>query len=242
MTEAKKNFWMILTAHPLCTIFSIAILLRSINIFHLSIVGGDFIIEDSFFLRYSKEWARAFGLMEGTPAGVAYVERVPAYPLLVALMQGIGLGAPVCMAIINSFFDSLTCVILGLLGCHLDRRVGLLAGLLAAFWPNLIIHSNLVLNDTLFVLLFTGLLYWAAKFLSKPSLKAAIISGVLVGLAVCTRPIAQFLVPVLRAFEGWNSLAHSFFSRFLSSDIMNNEYCSVVMCAAEIAVPPRIID
>ncbi|MEE2932971.1 MAG: glycosyltransferase family 39 protein [Pseudomonadota bacterium] len=197
MTEAKTNFWIILTEHPLCTIFSIAILVRSINIFHLSISGGDFVIEDSFFLTFSKEWARAFGLMEGIPAGAAYVERVPGYPLLVALMQGVGLSAPVSIATINSFFDSVTCVILGLLGCQLDRRVGLVAGLLSAFWPNLIIHSSLVLNDTLFVLLFAGLLYWAAKFLATPSLKAAFISGILVGLAVCTRPIAQFLVPVL---------------------------------------------
>ncbi len=197
MTGAKTKFWINLTEHPLRTIFLVAIIVRSINIFHLSISGGDFVIEDSFFLTFSKEWARAFGLMEGIPAGVAYVERVPGYPLLVALMQGIGLGAPVFIAIINSFFDSVTCVMLGLLGCQLDRRVGLVAGLLAAFWPNLIIHSSLVLNDTLFVLLFTGLLYWAAKFLATPSLKAAFISGVLVGLAVCTRPIAQFLMPVL---------------------------------------------
>ncbi|MBC25919.1 MAG: hypothetical protein CMM41_01780 [Rhodospirillaceae bacterium] len=197
MTEEKTKILVTFTEHPLRTIFCIAILVRSINVAHLSVSGGAFVIEDSFFFTFSNEWARALGLMEGFPTGVAYVERVPAYPLLVALMQGLGLGAPIFIVILNSFFDGMTCVILGLLGCYLDRRVGLVAGLLAAFWPNLIIHSNLVLNDTLFVLLFTGLLYWAAKFLAKPSLKAAIISGILVGLAVCTRPIAQFLVPVL---------------------------------------------
>lgn len=203
----------LITAHPLISIFLTALALRGANILYLWISGGGFVIEDSFFLWFSAEWARAFGLMEGEPARIAYVERVPFYPLVVALLQGLGLGAPALLALVNGVFDSVTCVVVGLLGCRLDRRLGLAAGLLAACWPNLIIHSGLVLNDALFVLLFAGLLYWAAKFLAKPGLKPALLAGLLLGLAVITRPVAQFLVPALAVAAFGVALCHGLAKR-----------------------------
>jgi len=181
--------------HPLWSIFIFAFAIRLLNIAHVAVSGGSFVIEDSFFLVISTEWARSLGLMPGEPVALSYIERVPFYPLVVALLQAVGLGAPVVIAAVNGLFDAMTCVLIGLLGCMLDRRLGLVAGLIAAVWPNLVVHSAIVLSDSLFVLLFTVLLYGAATFLRAPQLGWCLRSGGLLGLAVITRPVAQFLVP-----------------------------------------------
>ena len=118
MIRGFKGWSSIAVRHPLGSIFLAAIIVRFLNIAHIAATDGAFVIEDSFFLTYSTEWARAFGLMEGSPASNNYAERVPFYPLVVAFLQRVGLGAPAMLAFVNALFDSLTCVIVGLMHCH----------------------------------------------------------------------------------------------------------------------------
>ena len=87
--------------HPLWSIFIFASLIRVLNIWHVAVFGGKFVIEDSFFLTFSIEWAQSFGFMAGEPGSNSFVERVPIYPLVVALFQAIGLGAPIFLALFN---------------------------------------------------------------------------------------------------------------------------------------------
>jgi 4-amino-4-deoxy-L-arabinose transferase-like glycosyltransferase len=67
------------------------------------------------------------------------------------------------------------------------------SGLLSAFWPNLTIHSGMILGDTLFVFLFSLLLLYSARFLRDCRTDDLAITGLLCGLAIMTRPIALFL-------------------------------------------------
>ena len=196
------------SGHPLWSIFIFASLIRVLNIWHVAVFGGKFVIEDSFFLTFSIEWAQSFGFMAGEPGSNSFVERVPIYPLVVALFQAIGLGAPIFLALFNGMLDALTCVIIGLLGCMMERRLGLVAGGMAAMWPNLIIHSGLVLSDALFVLLFSAILYCAAKFLREPTAGWSLASGGLLGFAIVTRTVAQFLVPPITIAIGAIALYH----------------------------------
>jgi len=76
--------------------------------------------------------------------------------------------------------------------------VGITAGLFAAIWPNLIIHSGLILADSLFLFLFTLVLLFAVRFLREASLPYAAIAGLICGLAIITRPIA-FFIPLAMA-------------------------------------------
>src|SRR3546814_6795659 len=74
-----------------------------------------------------------------------------------------------------------------------SRPVACLSGLLAALWPNLIIHSSLLLTDTVFVFFFSIMLLFCAKFVRAGRITDAAAAGLVCGLAVMTRPIAQFL-------------------------------------------------
>lgn len=183
--------------HPLILIFLVALIVRCTNIAVVGAGGGRFIVEDDFFIQIAFEWAQFLGLMAGTPATDGFWERVPLFPLVIAFLSLFGAANPIGIAVANSIFDAGTCVVIGLLGCRIDRRLGLVAGLVAAIWPNLVIHSGVVLSDSLFVLIFTGMLYWSARYLAQPNYRTAAIAGLLLGLAVLTRPVAQFLIPAM---------------------------------------------
>ena len=71
---------------------------------------------------------------------------------------------------------ALTCVVIAVIGSFLGRSVGILSGYLAAIWPNFIIFSGMILGDTLFVFLFSVMLFFSARFRSE--LKSA-------GLGLC---------------------------------------------------------
>ena len=159
--------------HPLILIFLVALIVRCTNIAVVGAGGGRFIVEDDFFIQIAFEWAQFLGLMAGTPATDGFWERVPLFPLVIAFLSLFGAANPIGIAVANSIFDAGTCVVIGLLGCRIDRRLGLVAGLVAAIWPNLVIHSGVVLSDSLFVLIFTGMLYWSARYLAQPNYRTA---------------------------------------------------------------------
>jgi hypothetical protein len=130
------------------------------------------------------------------PNGASFApetERVPLYHLfLVPIRWAFGDALwPVFVA--QSMLDAGTCVLIGLLGAQLTRPTGLLAGLLAAAWPNLVIHSQLVLSDSLFLFLFAGVFYFASKYLRAARLSDAVIVGLLCGCAIMTRSIAMYI-------------------------------------------------
>src|SRR3546814_9321577 len=67
------------------------------------------------------------------------------------------------------------------------------SGIGAALWPNLIVHSALLLTDTVFVFLFSTMLLFCARFLRAGHLIDAAAAGLLCGLAIMTRPVVQLI-------------------------------------------------
>ena len=72
-------------------------------------------------------------------------------------------------------------------------------GWLAAFWPNLFIHSGLILGDSLFVFFFVWFLLSFTGFLNQPTILAAVTAGIALGLATLVRPTTQFIILVMPA-------------------------------------------
>ncbi|MED5359168.1 MAG: glycosyltransferase family 39 protein, partial [Pseudomonadota bacterium] len=194
-TNALKRF---AVDHPLWLVFSLALGVRFANILAIPFSGGEFLIEDStLYPVIAQEWMKSLGLLAGEPGEIGYEERTPLYPVFVGIMQLLGLDRPLHLVLVNSLFDAGTCVLVAMLGGMLDRWTGLTAGLLAAFWPNLIIHSGIVLTDTMFLFLMTGVILAVARFTTDPTGRRAGIIGLLLGLAILTRAIAQFLpIPI----------------------------------------------
>lgn len=87
----------------------------------------------------------------------------------------------------------MTCVLIAVIGAQLSRSLALVGGLLAACWINLIIHSGMILSDSLFVFLMTAMLAAAVRFLRTASLGSVALAGLSLGLALATRSAAQLL-------------------------------------------------
>ncbi|MGO8684093.1 MAG: ArnT family glycosyltransferase [Thermoleophilia bacterium] len=83
------------------------------------------------------------------------------------------------------------------------RRVGLIGGLLVALYPDYVIYSSLAASENLFIPLLLGALYVLAGGVRwRPSLRRAVLAGVLFGLAILVRSTA-LLVPLLVALVIW---------------------------------------
>ena len=166
------------------------------------------------------------------PDGAAFApetERVPLYHLFLVPFRW-AFGDALWPVLVGQFMlDAGTCVLIGMLGAQLTRATGLLAGLLAAAWPNLVIHSHLILSDSLFLILFTGVLYFASKYLKAARLTDAVIVGVLCGGAIMTRSVALY-IPIAMAVSA------PFISRKVSGNWRSGLLAGIAMLVASLIV------
>lgn len=79
------------------------------------------------------------------------------------------------------------------------RRWGIVAGAIVAVWPNLVLHSTVLLSETLLLAVFAVFLLCAARLLTSDGFAPApaIGAGVSLGLAVLVRPQVVLVVAAL---------------------------------------------
>ena len=139
-------------------------------------------------------WANARSLLEyGTFADTASAGRMPGYFLFLAGLMGVFGPSLFAVLAVQALLDSVTCVLVGMIGARLSVSIGLVAGLLAAVWPNLVVTSTLVLTDSFFMLPFTAMLYASVRFLETGLVRWAAWTGLFLGAAVLVRAVAQYL-------------------------------------------------
>lgn len=129
----------------------------------------------------------------------------PGYPLFLALVyKAVGpsqLAGKLANAALGAATSALVCW-LGRTCC--DARVGLLAGLLVACWPNLIFHTGILSSDLLAAFWFVVLL-WLAMRLPQRNIRLLpwlTLMGFLFGWALLTRPLSLILLPSM-SFIFW---------------------------------------
>ena len=138
----------------------------------ISIVTGDWLGNDSFF-------------------------RAPLYPYFLALIYkifGINLIMP---RIIQIIFGSLSCLLVERIGTNLfSKKVGILAGFIAAIYPLFIFFDNELLLPALLIFLILSGFYLILKQSRDGGTKLDwFLTGVVWGLAAITRPnVLLFLV------------------------------------------------
>ena len=182
-------------------LFLAALTVRIAYVIWLSSDPTLFLAEDSvYFLQLANNLTVTGQFVAGESGAFSpETERVPGYPLFVALVRAVSGDSPITLAVMQSLIDSATVVLITLMSKPAGRGVAILAGVLTAIWPNLIIHSALILTDTLFVFLLTATLLFCTRYLSRPSATLAIAIGLLLGCAMMTRAIVQFLPPIFVA-------------------------------------------
>jgi 4-amino-4-deoxy-L-arabinose transferase-like glycosyltransferase len=128
------------------------------------------------------------------PTLLSLTDRMPLYPLFIAAAQTVFGDSPRAVAFAQSAIDAGTCALVAVLGGLISRPVGLLAGLLAALSPTLIILSSQILTDTLALFFFMVMLVCGALFLRRGANGLAAAAGLAGGLALATRPAIALLL------------------------------------------------
>lgn len=129
--------------------------------------------------------------------------RMPLYPLFLAALRAIFGPAPIWPVLVQMLIDCGNCLLIAWLAGVLDRRLALLAGILACFNLNLITSAGLILTECLFMAPFIGGLIAAVLYLQAPSARRALAAGALIGLALMVRSVLMFFLPVLLVSLAW---------------------------------------
>ena len=126
----------------------------------------------------------------------------PGYPFFLGAIQWIidrvGLGEHLVLAagLVQALLGGLAVGAVVVAGERLGgRRVALVAGALIALWPNLVVHSSLMLSETLFIAVFCVTLAALVKVTDAPRWWSASLFVAAAGLGLCTliRPQSTLL-------------------------------------------------
>ncbi len=184
-----------LTLGALLAIFAFGSLVRLLNLYFIPDVAAHAMIEDSpIYWSGAAHWIESGFFSRPSDAGFVHeTERLPLYFLYLIPFRAVFGDSVLPVLISQALLDGATCVIIARIGQMISPAVGLASGMLASVWPNFVIHSGLILTDTLFLFFFSLVLLFAARFLASGSLQDAVAAGLLCGLAIMTRPVALYL-------------------------------------------------
>lgn len=120
--------------------------------------------------------------------------RTPGYPVFLAfirLVYNSDLFIPIVQILL---LGASTVVLFKIISLFFDRKVAFIASLLFAIEPTVIYHTLIALSDMFFVLwLLLSILNFAKLIKNADNWRYSILAGLFLGLAVLTKPIAQFL-------------------------------------------------
>ncbi len=170
-------------------IWAVAVVVRMANLAAIPLEPGLLLGEDAWLY-----WANAHSLLgHGAFSDASSSGRMPGYFFLLAGLMGVFGPSLLAVLVVQALLDAATCVLVGMIGARLSLSIGLVAGLLAAVWPNMIIVSASVLTDSFFILPFTAMLYAFVRFLETGLARWAAWTGLLLGTAIMVRAAAQYL-------------------------------------------------
>ena len=124
------------------------------------------------------------------------VDRMPGYPLFLAAILWFFNGNFLAVVVIQVFIDSLSCVLVQVLGESIWKGVGFLGGILAAFNMNMITYSHFILSDSLFLFIFLSLLILMLRYMGEAKWYLGIVLGLGFGIAELIRTVLVY-IPIL---------------------------------------------
>lgn len=142
----------------------------------------------------------ALNLLEGEGFGDLIENRrsVPTLPLLIAGTYSVFGQSYLALRIVSAFLGALSCVVAFLLGRQLfGVTVGVIAGLVLAFYPHLVYLSALFeYPQTLGILFLLTFLLSLYRFADNRKLSTLFLSSVALGLTILTLPTLLLFVPI----------------------------------------------
>jgi len=122
----------------------------------------------------------------------------PLYPVVLSLSSRLGGTTYVDHKFVSILIGSITVLLTALVAERIGgRRAAIVAGTLAAIYPNLWLIDSLLFPEGLFAMLTTGCILAAYRWRDRPTVVRAAIIGVLIGLSALTRGEGLLLGVVL---------------------------------------------
>lgn len=130
-----------------------------------------------------------------SPAGEPTAYRPPIYPLFLWAIYSIVGHNLLWVRLTQAVMGAASCVLVYLIAAIIFNGMrAILSGFLCCFYPPLIVNTSQILTETLFIFF---LLLGITLIISGSSFKNILISGVVFGLALLTRPFLIFFLPFL---------------------------------------------
>jgi hypothetical protein len=128
--------------------------------------------------------------------------RTPAYPAFLSIIYALG-GTPFTAVVVQSILSLLLVWLVVLMTCRFfGEKAAIVAGWIAAIEPLSLMYSHQIMSDMLFILFFLAsiLIFMNAVMAGKAArwVLSTALGGILMGLAVLTRPVGIY-VPLLLA-------------------------------------------
>jgi 4-amino-4-deoxy-L-arabinose transferase-like glycosyltransferase len=126
-------------------------------------------------------------------------DRPPGYFAVLAFWSLIGLKGVLTQKILSAvFIGSASIYVAGRLGKEVaGERVGVVAALIAAFYPNFWLHDGMLMSESQTILTVTGCVLLAYLYWKRPSWKLAVALGALGGVAALTHPDSILIVAIM---------------------------------------------
>ncbi len=122
----------------------------------------------------------------------------PGYIVALAVPSVFGFKSFFAHQVWSALIGTATIGLVGLVGRHLGgKRIGLIAALFAAIYPNFWFSDALIMSETLVLFMAALTLLAAYRFWERPSWGRAATVGVSCGLTALTRSEATLLLPLL---------------------------------------------
>lgn len=135
-------------------------------------------------------------LLRGDPQPTA--QHPPLFPLVLAGLDLIGLDTLTAHRVVLCCVAAVSVALLGLLGRRVaGPRAGLIAAGLAAIYPGFFMLAGVAMTESLYIPLIALTLLTTYALIDRPSVRLAILLGVLIGLTILDRTEAVLLLPLL---------------------------------------------
>lgn len=181
-------------------IFSLAFLVRFINLLFLDLNIDNHIIEDQ---KFYWEWSlkSAYLPWNELPANLLS-ERMPGSFWFFAFLQWLTNENLFLVLLIQSLLDSCTCALIFKCAGLINKKYQLYTGILAVCSPLMIVISSQILSDTIFLFMFSCSLYFILRFIYiKKSLYFLFLSALFLGMSAFIRatnfPLIFLCLPVI---------------------------------------------
>lgn len=180
---------------PIPTLLGVFMLGFIVRILFLAWRGPDMSFDSNEYLTLAHNILNhgAFSLDLAAPFTPS-IRRAPLYPAFLAMFSWLGPLSPVFVVIVQAILDAaVAAMILVIARIILPLKWAFVAGVAYAIHPGAIHAASTVLSEPLFTFLQCGSLMLLVLGLKGDRLLLSVGSGLLMGLAVLCRPIAQFL-------------------------------------------------